>query len=111
MSADGPTLAYFDYHYVTPRDHWTNLSHEPSFNLLLTANEEDDHPLPDGLVTLGGHTREKYEQLVGSVKALLGMGAPPISPSVYTALCQATPVIMPYFLQNLRTDGWHLYSG
>ena len=56
-------------------------------------------------------TRERYEELVGSVKALLGIGAPPISPSVYTALCQGTPVIVPHFEPNLRTDGWHLYSG
>jgi hypothetical protein len=42
---------------------------------------------------------------------MVGMGAPVISPSVYTALCQGTPVVLPYFVQNPRLDGWHLYSG
>jgi hypothetical protein len=139
----------------------------------MTANEEKGYPLPEGMTTLGGQTREDYEKLVGGVKAVVGIGAPLISPSVYTALCvaydplfplappllpsitsplpispsalrstppshvplspllptptrpdspcvlgttltpscQATPVVVPYFVQNFRTDGWHLYSG
>lgn len=42
--------------------------------------------MPDGLDTLGKQTREAYEEIVGNAKVLLGMGFPPISPSVYTAL-------------------------
>ena len=103
--------AYFDYHFLSPKSYWTNLSKEEDFDLILTAEEEEGHPLPDGLVTLGRQTREAYEALVGSVKALLGMGAPSISPSVYTALCQGTPVIVPYFVPKPRMDGWHLFSG
>ncbi|KAK8869891.1 hypothetical protein IAR55_000459 [Kwoniella newhampshirensis] len=102
---------YFYYHYVSPPEFWTNLSRMPDFDLLLTANEEEGKRLPEGLVSMGRQTREDYEALVGSVKVMVGMGAPPISPSVYTALCQATPVIIPYFHPNYRLDGWHLFSG
>jgi len=103
--------AYFDYHHVPPRSYWTELSKDPEFQLILTVNEEDGHPLPEGLTTIGGQSREDYEKLVGSVKVMLGMGAPNISPSVYTALCQGTPVIVPTFVENHRKDGWYHWSG
>ena len=102
--------AYFDWHYVSPRQFWTDLNKDPSFELLSTAKVEDGHPMPDGLATLGAQTKGNYEALVGGVKALLGMGAPVISPSVYSALCQGTPVIVPHFVEDARTDGWYLYS-
>ncbi|WWC90108.1 uncharacterized protein L201_005041 [Kwoniella dendrophila CBS 6074] len=102
--------SYFHYHYVSPPGFWTNLSKIPNFELLSTVEVEEGKPIPEGLVTMGKQTRENYEDLVGSVKALVGMGAPPISPSVYTSLCQATPVVIPYFEQNYRMDGWWLYS-
>jgi hypothetical protein len=41
---------------------------------------------------------------------MLGMGQPMISPSVYTALCQATPVVLPYARDDPRMDGWNLYG-
>ncbi|OCF71955.1 hypothetical protein I204_07218 [Kwoniella mangroviensis CBS 8886] len=102
--------SYFHYHFVSPPEFWTNLSQVSDFELLSTVEEEEGKPLPDGLVTMGKQTREDYETLVGSVKALVGMGAPPISPSIYTSLCQATPVVIPYFQQDYRMDGWWLYS-
>ncbi|CAD6573643.1 MAG: hypothetical protein TREMPRED_000875 [Tremellales sp. Tagirdzhanova-0007] len=103
--------AYFHYHYVSPPQFWTDLAQEPDYELLTTARIEDSKPLPPGLNTMGPQTREDYEVLVGGVKALLGMGAPPISPSVYSALCQATPVIIPYFTEHYRTDGWNQFGG
>lgn len=104
------TAAYFDYHYVPSKQFWTDLNSDPTFDLLTTARIEDGHPLPDGLKTLGVKTKDEYQALVGNVKALLGIGAPLISPSVYSALCQGTPVIVPYFNENARTDWWYLYS-
>lgn len=65
---------------------WSDLSREPNFTLLSTAGIEVDNPLPEGLTTLGHQSREAYEGVVGGSKVLLGMGFPPISPSVYTAL-------------------------
>ncbi|ORX39788.1 hypothetical protein BD324DRAFT_234792 [Kockovaella imperatae] len=105
---------YFDFHYVSPRSFWTQLAAEklnPRVTILTTAREEPDHQLPDGLVVLPRQTRTDYEHLVGNVKAILGIGAPSQSPSVYTALCQGTPVIVPYFEKNMRQDGWYRYSG
>jgi hypothetical protein len=72
--------------HVSPMKFWSDLSHEPNFNLLSTAEIEEGKPLPEGLETLGKQTRVAYEELVGGSKVLLGMGFPPISPSVYTAL-------------------------
>lgn len=71
---------------VPPIHFWTDLAQEPNFTLLSTAEVEEGAPLPDGLNTLRKQTREAYEALVGGSKVLLGMGFPPISPSVYTAL-------------------------
>lgn len=100
--------AYFTWPLVPQPEVFSNLSTE--FNLVLTAQIEDGYPLPEGLTTLGPQTRERYEVLVGESKVLLGMGQPMISPSVYTALCQATPVVLPYLTDTPRTDGWHLYG-
>ncbi|OCF39474.1 hypothetical protein I317_06749 [Kwoniella heveanensis CBS 569] len=104
--------SYFHYKnpYFPPSAFWTNLSHNPSYDLLCTAKEEEGKPLPDGLESMGYQTKEEYTTLVGSVRALVGMGAPPISPSVYTALCQGTPVVLPIFTEDARMDGWHLYG-
>jgi hypothetical protein len=66
---------------------WTDLAKEPTFDLLSTCDIEDGYPLPEGLDTMGLQSREDYEELVGSVKVMLGMGAPLISPSVYSSLC------------------------
>jgi hypothetical protein len=79
---------------------WTDLAREPTFDLLSTCDIEDGYPLPDGLDTIGLQSREAYEELVGSVKVMLGMGAPMISPSVYSSLCVGAglgppPVILP----------------
>lgn len=71
---------------MPPKHFWTDLSREPNFDLLSTADDEAGKPMPEGLSTLGRQSREAYEDLVGSSKVLLGMGHPPISPSVYTAL-------------------------
>ncbi|RXK38323.1 hypothetical protein M231_04365 [Tremella mesenterica] len=103
--------SYFDRHYIPQRSFWTALAAEPDFEIISTAEVEEGHPMPDGLETLGPQSREAYEALVGNAKVLLGMGAPYVSPSVYTALCQGTPVVLPTFLPKPRMDGWHLYSG
>ncbi|WWC61213.1 uncharacterized protein I303_103793 [Kwoniella dejecticola CBS 10117] len=102
--------SYFHYPHVSPPEFWTNLSQVPDFELLSTVEVEEGKPLPEGLVTMGKQSRENYTELVGSVKALVGMGAPPISPSIYTSLCQATPVVIPHFQEKYRMDGWWLYS-
>lgn len=109
-------LGYFHMsNYVTPIEFLSDLSHQSNFNLLSTAKLEDGKPMPEGLETLGVQPRESYEALVGSSKVLLGIGFPPISPSVYSALCQGTPIVLPYrtktFNASSLQDGWGVYSG
>ncbi|WVQ78011.1 hypothetical protein IAT38_000092 [Cryptococcus sp. DSM 104549] len=102
--------SYFHYLWFSPMSFWTDLSKK--IQLIFTATEEEGKPLPEGIASLGKQTREDYVKLVGSVKAMVGMGAPHISPSVYTALCQGTPVVMPYFknYDPNSTDPWHIYG-
>ncbi|KAI9638396.1 uncharacterized protein MKK02DRAFT_10347, partial [Dioszegia hungarica] len=105
--------SYFHLPHMPPKHFWTDLSREPNFDLLSTADDEAGKPMPEGLSTLGRQSREAYEDLVGSSKVLLGMGHPPISPSVYTALCQGTPVVLPYraLELNLWKGGFEYYAG
>jgi hypothetical protein len=86
------------------------LSRDPNFDLVLTAEIEEGHPLPDGLTTLGKQSTEAYAKLLSESKVLLGIGQPVLSPWVYTALCQAVPVVMPYTRDKPRLDGWHLFG-
>lgn len=110
--ADGCPAAYFYYHWHSPPAFWTALSKDPSFKLISTvADFEEGKPLPEGLTTVGKQTREDYEALVGSVKVMLGIGQPMISPSVYSALCQGTPVVLPVFEEEHKTGGWWDYAG
>ncbi|WVQ78012.1 hypothetical protein IAT38_000093 [Cryptococcus sp. DSM 104549] len=103
--------SYFHHSHVTPIAHWTNLSRNVDFDLLLTADVEEGKPLPDELESMGRQTMEGFEQLVASVKAIVGVGMPVMSPSVYNALCQATPVVLPYFFKEKEQSNWRHYSG
>lgn len=57
------------------------------FKFITTAKVVEDIPLPEGLESLGEMSREDYNVLLGSVKAVVGLGVPTISPTVYYALC------------------------
>jgi hypothetical protein len=72
--------------FVAPPAFWTNLSHDPDFKLLSVANITKNMSMPDGVETIGIQTRIAYEHLISTVKVLLGMGFPAISPSVWSAL-------------------------
>jgi hypothetical protein len=96
---------------MPPKSFWTELSTDPDFELLTTAKEEEGEALPDGLTKLGPQSREAYDELVGNVKVIVGMGFPVISPSAYTALCRGTPLVLPIFKENASMEGWHLYGG
>lgn len=76
------------------------------------AEVQEGNPLPSGVVSLGPQSRENFETLVGSVKALLGIGWPTISPSVYVALSRGTPSILPFFRDNvsLSFEGWDAFA-
>lgn len=103
--------SYFNNANAPQKTFYQDLSDDVQVDLLTTANFEEGHDIPDGLITIPATSREGYAELLGSVKALLGIGLPVISPSVYTALCQGTPVVIPQFVEDPRTDGWFLYEG
>ena len=54
--------------------------------MISAAVEDEEFPIPEGIVQVGFQERDAYEQLVGSVRGMLGIGLPVISPSVWTAL-------------------------
>lgn len=83
---------------------------DPSFDLVTTARTEEGHPLPDGLTTLGPQSQAAYSRLLSQSKVLLGVGQPKLSPSVYAALCQAVPVLLPAAEDDPRLDGWHMFG-
>ncbi|KAK4684467.1 hypothetical protein P7C73_g5711, partial [Tremellales sp. Uapishka_1] len=66
-----------------------------NFTFLSTAGVVEDHAIPDGLESIGAQTRDNYNALLASVKAVVGLGVPTISPTVYGAMCQGTPVVIP----------------
>ena len=78
---------------ATPREHLTELSGH--FPLSTAARERDtDKPIPQGITAIGFQKRDAYEALVAKSRVMLGIGFPPISPSVYTALWVA---VLPFF--------------
>ena len=56
------------------------------YKIVTTAKVIDGIPIPEVLVSLGGMTREDYNALLGSVRAVIGLGVPTISPTVYSSL-------------------------
>ncbi|ODO03375.1 hypothetical protein L198_02221 [Cryptococcus wingfieldii CBS 7118] len=102
--------SYFHYHHVSPPELWTNLTQNDGVELISVANVEEGKPMPVGLETIGKQTVQDYTKLVGDVKAMVGIGIPVISPSVYAAWCQATPVVIPIFHDEDNSSPWHPYS-
>ena len=82
--------AFFHDGRAPPEDSWTTLTNG-EFDFVSVAQVEEGKDIPEGITNLGFQTREDYNELVGSSKALLGIGFPAISPSVYTALCVLPP--------------------
>nr|ODN81216.1 hypothetical protein L203_05722 [Cryptococcus depauperatus CBS 7841] len=103
--------AYFHYHHVSPPSFWSNLTLIDGVSLISTSNVDEGKPLPTGIETIGRKSVDEYTKLVGGVKAMIGIGAPVISPSAYTSLCQATPFVVPIFYEPPVDSEWRHYSG
>lgn len=73
-----------------------------------TAKVVNDKPIPAGIKQLGQLSAGEYSRTVGSVKAMLGVGLPEISPSPYVAMCKATPVVIPYW--EVSDNKWARFS-
>ncbi|KAF7356477.1 hypothetical protein MVEN_00980800 [Mycena venus] len=80
------------------------------FKFITTAKVVEDIPLPEGLESLGTMSREDYDVLLGSVKAVVGLGVPTISPTVYSALCQGTPLVLPIYEEVEMNELVKLYG-
>ncbi|KAL7419825.1 hypothetical protein Q5752_005741 [Cryptotrichosporon argae] len=101
--------SYFHANLI-PGDHWTRLAASTAYRLITTATPEDGFPIPDGIVAIPAPDRAGYERLLGRVRALVGVGMPSQSPSVYSAWCQATPVVVPYWTNTLNLSGWGMFN-
>lgn len=73
-----------------PPDFWDSETvHGLEYDFLSTAAENDlgrEMPMPAGLKSIGLQTQSDYSALLGSVRAVVGMGRPRLSPTVFSAL-------------------------
>ncbi|KAF9259260.1 hypothetical protein L218DRAFT_672917 [Marasmius fiardii PR-910] len=75
---------------------WPDIKNRTGLTLISTSNSEEGYPLPDSLTVIGPMARHAYDEMLGSSKALLGIGRPRLSPSPYASLCRGVPVIVSY---------------
>lgn len=90
-------------------------SNATGLSFVTTASHDDDsrkngQELPPGLSSAGYMQKKDYDLMVGKAKVMLGMGKPTISPSPYAALCQGTPVILPYHSGEQYPKGWDMFG-
>jgi alpha-1,3(6)-mannosylglycoprotein beta-1,6-N-acetyl-glucosaminyltransferase len=78
------------------------------YEVVTVAKEEPEHPIPQGIKSLGLQSKHGFEMLVASSKAMIGIGFPEISPSPFNAICAGVPVVMPYW--GTRHDGWFKFA-
>jgi hypothetical protein len=113
-------IEYFYHPHAPELDTWSWLANTSDkirpFDIISTAQNwhnpgEEDFDLPPGLESLGSKSRVAYNRLLSQVRALIGIGNPLISPSVYSALCQGVPVVIPYFQEYPEPPGWYLFNG
>lgn len=108
---------YFWYRSSVPAEFWPKLEDETGLKALSVAVDdvrqpgEKDLPVPDGVTSIGRVSKAAFERVVGESRVMLGIGRPLISPSVYSALCQGTPVVLPYFGDEAVPKGWDLFNG
>lgn len=70
-----------------PMDFWNSEAvHELPFVFLSVVAVEDEIPIPAGLPSLGRLSRGEFNEVLSSVKAVVGLGVPRISPTVFAAL-------------------------
>ncbi|KAG7091462.1 hypothetical protein E1B28_010493 [Marasmius oreades] len=75
---------------------WPVIKNKTGYNLISVSNSEEGYPVPEALTLIGPMERHAYDVLLGSAKALLGIGRPRVSPSPFASLCRGVPVILPY---------------
>lgn len=110
---------FYDERKAPSMSVWHNFQEETSLEPVSVGTDREDgargwlnFTLPDGVTRIGPFNREEFEVEVGKSKVMVGIGRPYISPSVYTSLCQATPVVLPFFAQPEEVyEGYNLFNG
>ncbi|KAI3605038.1 alpha--mannosylglycoprotein 6-beta-n-acetylglucosaminyltransferase a [Moniliophthora roreri] len=77
---------YFYRDAFLQADLWPVLRNRTGLELISVSNSEEGFPVPDGLTLLGPLPRHDYNLMLGSSKALIGIGRPRLSPSPYASL-------------------------
>ncbi|KAL1408263.1 hypothetical protein Q8F55_005069 [Vanrija albida] len=78
---------------------------------LVAAMETDNATVPAGISNVGQLDQGAYSRLLSRSAALIGIGAPLISPGPYFALCRGVPVVMPLHQHDVPSSaGWDVYD-
>lgn len=80
------TSYFSDRDSNVPRKFWPDLKAQTGLWALSVADSDDGKEVPEGVKSIGRVKKEEFEELVGKSKLMLGIGWPPISPSIYSAL-------------------------
>ncbi|THV05093.1 hypothetical protein K435DRAFT_835038 [Dendrothele bispora CBS 962.96] len=109
---------YFHFAGLFKPDFWSSFKQGlPGLDLISVSNEEEGYPVPEELTLLGPQDRRAYDLLLGSSKALFGIGRPKISPTPYASLCRGVPVVLPYDgryctpVPNINQSEWCGFHG
>jgi hypothetical protein len=110
---------FYDKRKAPPDSVWKNLQQVTGLEAVSVATDRQDgargwlnYTVPPGVTLMTPLSRAQFEIEVGKSKVMLGIGRPYISPSVYTSLCQGTPVVLPYFADPDEVNqGYNLFNG
>lgn len=110
---------FYDQRKAPPVELWSTFEQQTGLEPISVAVDRQDgdkgwlgYKLPPGVTSVPKMTRDEFERQVGMSKVMLGIGRPFISPSVYTSLCQGTPVVLPYFADpEVAEEGYNLFDG
>lgn len=104
--------SYFTRPEAWPLEIYAAIANATGLDLISSALDEtaDGTGLPTGVIPHERMGRQEYEEFIGEMRLLLGVGNPGTSPSPYNALCQGVPVVLPYSSPTPTPDGWDLFN-
>lgn len=110
---------FLDGNTAPPVSLWDDFSDITGLQPISVATDREDgskgwlgYKVPKGVTVVPKMSREEFELEVALSKVMLGIGRPFISPSVYTSLCQGTPVVLPKFADWEQVKaGYNLFDG
>jgi len=110
---------FYDKRKAPPQSVWPEFEKTTGLEPVSVATDRMDgdrgwlnFTVPDGVTPMKPLPRDQFELEVGESKVMVGIGRPYISPSVYTSLCQATPVVLPTYADPEEIHrGYNLFNG